>query len=95
MENIMELLYYEPLGGWRSGIHAPDSEFVRAARIKKDNLERLMNSLDSSQKDWFDSYTQADGEIGSMMNYDSFCYAFHLGAQLMSELIRGKEELLK
>lgn len=95
MKSIMELLYNEQLGSWRSGTHAPDSEFVRTARIKSENLEMLMDSLDTSQKDWFEGYSQADGKIESIMHYNSFCYAFHLGAQLMAELIRGKEELLK
>lgn len=95
MKNIMELLYSEELNGWRSGTHAPDSEFVRTARIKSENLELLMSGLDASQKDWFDAYSEADGRIESMMHYDNFCYAFHLGAQLMAELIRGKEELLE
>ncbi len=94
MKSIMELLYNEPLNGWRSGTHAPDSEFVRTARIKSENLDMLMDSLNDSQKEWFEGYSQADGKIESMTHYSDFCYAFHLGAQLMAELIRGKEELL-
>lgn len=91
----MELFYNEQLGKWRSGINAPDSEFVRTAHIKSENLEMLMDSLDNSQKEWLDSYAQADGKIEDMINYNNFCYAFHLGAQLMAELIRGKAELLE
>lgn len=95
MKDFMELLYNEQLGSWRSGTHAPNSEYVRTARIKSENLEMLMDSLDFSQKEWFEGYSQAEGKIESMIHYDSFCYAFHLGAQLMAELNRGKEELLK
>lgn len=91
----MELLYYEQLGKWRSGLHAQDSEFVRTARIKSENLEMLIDSLSTSQKEWLECYEQANGKIEDMMNYNNFCYAFHLGAQLMAELIRGKAELLE
>ena len=73
----MELLYNEQLGTWRSGIHASDSEFVRTARIKCENLEMLMDSLDASQKEWFEGFSHADGKIESMMHYNDFCYAFH------------------
>lgn len=46
MDNIMELLYHEPLGNWRAGIHPQDSEFVRTAQIKSANLNMLMDKLE-------------------------------------------------
>lgn len=95
MESVMELLYNTILGEWCNEPQEPDSEFVRTARIKNENLEMLMNSLNPSQKNWCDDFLAADGKIQSMMNLNDFCHAFHLGAQIMAELIRGKEELLK
>lgn len=95
MKSIMELLYNELPGDWRSVTHKSDSEFVRTARIKSENLDMLMESLTEEQKEWFEGYSQADTKIEGMIHYDDFCYAFHFGAQLMAEMIRGKEKLLK
>ena len=47
------------------------------------------------QKELLNAYFDADTRMESMMSFDRFRYAFHLGAQLMAELIEGKEELLK
>lgn len=94
MKNIMELIYNEPPGDWRSDTHMPDSDFVKLARIKSANLDMFMDSLTQEQKDLYDTISQADVRIEEMIHYDKFCHAFHLGAQLMGELIRGQEELL-
>ena len=47
------------------------------------------------QKELLNAYFDADTRMESMMSFDRFRYAFHLGAQLMAELIEGKEELFK
>lgn len=78
MENILELLYDLPSGK----IHGQDSPFVRAARVKKEKMEQL------------EAYSDADGKIEGMIHFDRFRFAFHLGAQLMAELIEGREEVL-
>lgn len=95
MDSVMELLYNAILGEWCMKPQAPDSEFVKIAHIKNENLKMLMNSLSPSQKEWFDLFSEADVEIQNMISLKDFCNAFHLGAQIMAELIRGKEELLK
>lgn len=95
MENVMELLYNAVIGEWCNEPQAPDSEFVKTARIKNESLKMLMDSLNPSQREWYDLFSEADIEIQNMMSMKDFCNAFHLGAQIMAELIRGKEELLK
>lgn len=91
MENILELLYDTPCGK----THGQDSPFVRTARIKNENMEMLGATLTAEQKQLLDAYFDADTRIESMIQFDRFRYAFHLGAQLMAEIIEGKEELLK
>lgn len=90
MENILELLY--DLSGGKT--YGPDSPFVRAARVKNEKMELLNASLKEEQKEWLEAYFDADGKIESIINFDRFRFAFHLGAQLMAELIEGKEEVL-
>lgn len=90
MENILELLYDMPQGQ----VHGQDSPFVRTARIKVETMELLNATLTEEQKELLEAYFDADGKIEGIMNFDRFRYAFHLGAQLMAELIQGKEEVL-
>lgn len=90
MENILELLYSLPDGK----IYAQDSPFVKKARVKAENLERLMASMTDGQKELLEAYFTADGEIEEMMDFDRFRFAFHFGAQLMAELIEGRQEVL-
>lgn len=90
MKNVLELLYDQP-----SRIHGQDSPFVRTARIKNENMEMLNDTLTDEQKELLEAYFDADTKIEGMMQFDRFQYAFHLGAQIMAEMIEGKEELLK
>ena len=90
MENILELLYDLP----RDKIHGPDSPFVRTARIKNENLELLNASMTDEQKKLLNAYLDAGSEIEGMVDFDRFRFAFHMGAQLMAELIDGKSEVL-
>ena len=90
MDNILELLYDLP----RERIHEQDSPFVRAARIKSENLERLTASITEEQRELLDAYLDAGSRVEDMRDFDRFRFAFHVGAQLMAELIAGKEEVL-
>lgn len=94
MKNVLELLYDQP-GDWSGIAHGQDSPFVRTARIKVENMEMLNATMTDEQKELLEAYFNADTKIEGMMNFDRFRYAFHLGAQLMAELMKGKEELLK
>jgi hypothetical protein len=90
MDNILELLYDMP----RSRTHGQDSPFARTARIKVENMEMLNATMTGEQKDLLEAYFDADMKIEGMLQFDRFRYAFHLGAQLMAEIINGKEEVL-
>ena len=90
MENILEMLYVLP--GEKT--HGQDSPFVRTARIKSEHLEMLSASMTDEQKDLLDTYLDARSKVEGMMDFDRFRFAFHFGAQLMAELIKGKEDVL-
>jgi len=90
MDNILELLYDLPSGK----THGQDSPFVRTARIKVENMEMLNATMTDEQKELLEAYFDADTKIEGMIQFDRFRYAFHLGAQLMAEIIKGKEEVL-
>ena len=90
MGNILEVLYDLP----REKVHGQDSPFVRTARIKNEHLELLNASMSDEQKDLLDAYLDASCKVEDMMDFDRFRFAFHFGAQLMAELIKGKEDVL-
>lgn len=90
MNNILELFYDPPTGR----IHDQDSPFARTARIKTEHMEMLNASMTDEQKELLEAYFDADTKLEDMMYFDRFRYAFHLGAQLMAELMEGKRELL-
>ena len=90
MKNILELLYDQP-----GGTHEQDSPFVRTARIKNENMEMLKATMTDEQQELLDACFDADSKIEGSMSFDRFRYAFHLGAQLMAEMIEGKGELLR
>lgn len=90
MENILELLYEQP-----GVIHEQDSPFVRTAGLKNENMEMLNATMTNEQKELLDASFDADTRIEGIREFNRFRYAFHLGAQLMAEIIQGKEEFLK
>lgn len=75
-------------------VHKQDSPFAEMARVKSETMERLDATLTDEQKGLLEAYFEADTQIEEIMQFDSLRYAFHLGAQLMAELIEGREELL-
>ena len=89
-KTFLEWLYGLPSGK----IHGQDSPFVRAARTKNEKMEQLNEGLTEEQKEQLEAYLDADGKIEGMIHFDRFRFAFHLGAQLMAELIEGREEML-
>lgn len=94
MKSILEMFYDLP-GSWSGSLREPDSSFVKTAKIKSEYLDLLMAGMTDSQKELFENYSDADTKIEGMIQFDQFSYAFHLGAQLMSELMRGQAKLLE
>jgi len=92
MTSILEELY---LGNIRpdSRMYGQDSHFVQAARLKHDNLEKLMAALNDSEKELFEKYCDAQGEIEGITRYDTYTYALKFGILLMVEVFMGKGEI--
>lgn len=94
MQSIFEELYH---GNIRpdSRIYAKDSPFVKAAHVKKESMDKLMETMNETQKELFEVYADAEGEIDGITRYDIFTYSFILGSSLMMEILAGREEILK
>jgi len=92
MQSILEELY---CGNIRPDArsYGQDSPFVEAARLKSKNLDRLMERLDDSEKELFEKYCDAQGEIEDIARYGTFTYALKFGILLMAEVFMGKGEI--
>lgn len=90
MENILEILYDLP----REKTPEQDSPLARTALIRSEHLQLLTASMTSEQKELLDTYLEARSRVDDMMDFDRFRFAFHFGAQLMTELIQGRADVL-
>ncbi len=89
MQSIVEELYMGNVG-FDAGYYPPDSPFGAAARHKHDSLERLLASLSDAQKEWFEQYSAAQGDIEEITRYDTYAAALKFGVLLMAELCLAK-----
>lgn len=94
MYSILEQLYDAPIG-FNGVPFGQDSDFVKAARVKCENLEKLEATLTDEQKKFFEAFLEADGEIEGIMKHQKFDYGFHLGALIMMEIMDGRDAMLQ
>lgn len=92
MRSILEELYN---GNIRPDTkrYGQDSPFVEAARLKHKNLEKLMATLNDSEKEVFEKYCDAQGDIEGITRYDTYTYALKFGVLLMAEIFMGRGEI--
>ena len=93
MDSIIDELFY---GNIRpdSRRYAPNSPFVQAAQIKNQNLDGLMAIMNEQEKDLFEKYCDAQGEIENITRYGTFTYALKFGILLMIEVFTGMDEVV-
>ena len=85
MKSVIKELYHGNLG-FDSWTYGKDSPFVKAAQKKADNMKALMETFDDSQKEMFEGYIDAQGDIEAITRYDTFVEALKFGILLMIEV---------
>jgi len=86
MKSILEELYLGNIG-FDSGYYSQNSPFVTAAKKKAVNMDALIATLNDSQKELFDNYTDAQGDIEHITRYNTFTSALKFGTLFMLELL--------
>ena len=86
MKSIMEELYMGNIG-FDSWNYAKDSPFVKAAQKKMDNMKSLTETLNDSQKELFEGYTDAQGDLEHITRYDTYVATLKFGILLMIEVL--------
>lgn len=90
MSSILEELYMGNIG-FDAGYYGQNSPFVRVARRKHDSLEKLMATLNDTEKELFEQYCEAEGDIEGITRYDTFTGALKFGILLMVEIFMDGE----
>ena len=85
MPSILEELYHGNIG-FDSRWYKSDSPFSKAARIQHDSMEALMATLEDSEKELFEQYREARGDIEGITRYDTYAESLKFGILLMIEL---------
>ena len=92
MQSILENLYF---GNIRpdSRLHGKDSPYVKAVQLRQEYYEKLISTLDESEKELFDKYQEAQGELEWMSLYNTYTYALKFGALFMTEIFTGIDQI--
>ena len=85
MESVLRNLYDSNLG-FTGEMHGPDSPFVKAARRKHDSLEKLVALLGEREKELFEQFCEAQGDIEDISRYRAFVQALKFGILFTEEL---------
>ena len=85
MQNILEQLYLGNIG-FDSEHYCQNSPFVKAARKKHDSMEKLLTTLDDTEKELFGQYCEAEGKIEGITRYNTYTKALKFGILLMVEV---------
>lgn len=91
MKSILEELYMGNIG-FDAGYYGQNSPFVKAARKKLDSMEKLSASLNEAEKELFEQYCDAQGDIEGITRYDTYSSALKFGILLMIEIFIGPYE---
>ena len=85
MQNVLEELYMGNVD-FDAGYYGQNSPFVKAARKRHDSLEKLMATLNDTEKELFEQYCEAVGDIEGISRYDTYTSALKFGILLMVEI---------
>lgn len=72
--------------------HSTDARYAEAEYFIKINHEKLMETLNESQKERLEKYSDARDEMEAMERYSTFIQAVKFGALFMAEVFLRKNE---
>lgn len=90
MQSIIEELYYGNIRP-NSKRYGKDSPFMEAVQLRERNKTRLLELLNETEKEIFEKYCDAHGDIEDITRYDTFSYALKFGILLMVEIFTGQD----
>lgn len=88
MRSVLEELYVGNVG-FDSGYYPQNSPFAQAARRKLESFDKLLASLNDTEKELFEQYCDAQGDIEGITRYRTYLDALKFGILLMVEVYTG------
>ena len=85
MLSMLEELYCGNVG-FDSKQYRPNSPFSKAAHKSWDYREKLLETLNESEKELFEQYCEERGTIESITRYDTYLESLQFGILLMMEI---------
>ena len=92
MKNILERLYFES-AHHNYKLYAKDPAYADASQLKESNYEILLDMLNDPEKERFEKFLEADGELKGIEHYSTFTYAFRFGTLLMIEIFADRDQV--
>ena len=86
MQSIIRELYSGEISP-DSKVYEKDTAYQEAVRTTNGYLEKLTATLDESEKELLEKYSEARAVVDSMVNFDNFSYALRFGVMLMIEVL--------
>lgn len=71
-----------------------DSEFGRAMELVSRNEQKLLDRLGADEKDLFQKYVEAQGEVNRLTAVKNLIYGYKLGLIMTAEAFVGMGELI-
>ena len=84
MQSIFEELYSGNVRPVTEG-YVKNLAYMEAVSVKNGYLDKLTATLNKSEKELLDKYSEARAVIGDMENFNTFSYALRFGILLMVE----------
>ena len=91
MKGILEQLYIGNVG-FDSARYSQNSPFAKAAQKKHEDMEKLVATLNDYQKELFENFCEAQGDIEGIVRYDTFESTLKFGVLLMVEILTDTNE---
>jgi len=90
MRNILEELYFGSIHK-NFELFGNNPAYIESSQLKEINHEKLLKTLNEYEKDRFEKYLVADRDLKEIENYNTFVYAFRLGAMFMTEVFKSAD----
>ncbi len=89
--NILEELYFGNIRPNANANYSKNSPLAELDRLCEKNRENLLKTLNESEKETFEKFTDTQSEIDGIVHYQKFTYGFKLGVLIVAEAFANGE----
>ena len=75
-------------------VYKPDAEYKKAAQIASKCHEKLLGTLDESQKELLEQFLDARSGVSMLDEADYFAFAYRLATLVMIDVMSGVDDMV-